>query len=185
MGKMPINAKCVFKGVLFDVYQWEQKMFDGTTKIFEAIKRKNSVQIIAITVDKKIILLEEEQPHIGKFLSLPGGVIDDNETPRVAAIRELIEETGMACENIIPWKEISFGSKIDWTTYYFIAKKCKKNRELKLDVGEKIKLTTILFEEFLQKIEEEEFRNKGFSDIIFRIKNNKGELEKFKKELFD
>lgn len=185
MGKIPQNAKCVFKGILFDVYQWQQEMFDGTQNTFEAVRRNNSVQIIAINDKKQIILLEEEQPFIGKFISLPGGVIDNNETPRIAAIRELMEETGMECENITAWKDISFGSKIEWTTYYFIAKKCKKTKEPKLDSGEKINTIFVSFEEFLEKIEDKQFRNKGFSDIMFRIKHTKGELEKFKKELFD
>ena len=36
--KVPKQAKRVFKGVIFDVYQWEQEMFDGTKEIFEKLK---------------------------------------------------------------------------------------------------------------------------------------------------
>lgn len=63
MAKLPENAKCVFKGVLFDIYQWEQEMFDGTYSIFEKVVRLPSSQIIATTPENKIILLDEEQPH--------------------------------------------------------------------------------------------------------------------------
>jgi len=29
--KIPKDAKLVFKGKIFDVYQWQQKVYDGTT----------------------------------------------------------------------------------------------------------------------------------------------------------
>lgn len=33
--KIPSTAKRVFKGIIFDVYRWEQEMFDETTSTFE------------------------------------------------------------------------------------------------------------------------------------------------------
>ena len=36
MKKIPNNAKRVFKGVIFDVYQWEQEVFDGMSKLIPA-----------------------------------------------------------------------------------------------------------------------------------------------------
>jgi hypothetical protein len=36
---IPNHARIVFHGQLFDVYQWEQKLFNGKTAIFEKIKR--------------------------------------------------------------------------------------------------------------------------------------------------
>ncbi len=39
--KIPPNAKRVFKGIIFDVYQWQQKMFDGSKETFEMLKRAN------------------------------------------------------------------------------------------------------------------------------------------------
>ena len=69
---IPKSAKCVFKGLFFQTYQWQQKQFDGTYATFEAVKRRPTVQIIA-TVGDKIILLKEEQPNYGKFTSIIGG----------------------------------------------------------------------------------------------------------------
>ncbi len=37
------EAKRVFKGVRFDVYQWKQKRYDGTKATFELIKRADSI----------------------------------------------------------------------------------------------------------------------------------------------
>ena len=49
---IPINAKKVFQGIIFDVYQWEQKLFDGTVATFEKLKRP----------DIDIVLCQAEQP---------------------------------------------------------------------------------------------------------------------------
>ena len=54
--KLPENAKLTFKGEIWKVYQWPQKMFDGTTATFEGLKhRKNGVKIIAIHQGKIIM----------------------------------------------------------------------------------------------------------------------------------
>jgi hypothetical protein len=44
------------------VYHWEQEMFDGSTKIFEKLKRNDTVDIIALSQDGEIFVLEEKQP---------------------------------------------------------------------------------------------------------------------------
>jgi hydrolase, NUDIX family len=60
--KIPKNATKVFSGKTFDVYQWEQEMFDGSKKIFEKLKRNDSLDIIAINKNNEIYILEEEHP---------------------------------------------------------------------------------------------------------------------------
>ncbi len=46
---MPANAKRVFKGVVFDTYQWEQDMYDGTKKTFEKLKRPDTVVVFPVS----------------------------------------------------------------------------------------------------------------------------------------
>jgi ADP-ribose pyrophosphatase YjhB (NUDIX family) len=185
MTKIPENAKLVFKGKIFDVYHWQQEMFDGSFETFEGIKRKPSVQIIAITPENKIILLKEEQPFVGKFISVPGGQVEDEETPQENAIKELLEETGMKADELILWKEQQFNSKIEWTTYYYIAKGCKKVQDAEPENGEKIIPYEVSFDEFIKESQRKDFRNKRLKEDIFRMMHISGELEKFKKILFN
>jgi hypothetical protein len=65
--QIPENAKRVFEGKTFDVYQWEQEMFDGKTKIFERLQRNHSVDVIAVSAEGKIYILEERQPGRSVF----------------------------------------------------------------------------------------------------------------------
>ena len=60
---IPRHAKRVFKGEIFEVYQWPQEMFDGSIKTFEMVRRPDTVATIAV-IEDKIIVLEEEQPNL-------------------------------------------------------------------------------------------------------------------------
>ena len=185
--KIPKHAKCVFEGILYDTYQWEQEMFDGSTKTFEALRRKPSVQIIPITTDNKIVILKEKQPTDTEFgYSLVGGGCDEyDEDPKDAAKREMLEETGMVCEELELYETKRAGSKIDWPCYYFIARGCKKIQEQNVDQGgEIIEPLEVSFEEFIEKIEDTYFRNPFFRDMILLMEYKKPEeFKEFKRKL--
>ena len=144
---IPANARRVFKGVMFDVYQWEQELFDGSTKTFEMLRRPDSVDVIAVR-DGKIIAIEQEQPSVGVFYSFPGGRHDvDSETELQAAQREMLEETGMRFSN---WKLIAAIQphiKIDWVVYTFLATGFLGEEKQALDAGERITIIPKTIEE--------------------------------------
>lgn len=45
--KIPKIAKEVFSGVIYDIYHWEQRMFDGSYGTFEMLRRPSTIEIIA------------------------------------------------------------------------------------------------------------------------------------------
>jgi ADP-ribose pyrophosphatase len=144
---IPANATRVFQGVIFDVYQWQQELFDGSRETFEMLKRPDSVNVIAVK-DDKVIVLEQEQPGVNFFYSFPGGRHDvESESELQAAKRELVEETGMTFLN---WKLISAIQphwKIDWIVYTFLATGFVSQTAQKLDGGERITVTLKTIEE--------------------------------------
>lgn len=146
---IPAHAKRVFKGILFDVYQWEQELFDGSRAIFEKLKRPDTVVILPILPDGRIVLIEEKQPGSEVVIGIPGGRIDEDEEVIKAAKRELLEETGYEAEKYILWDAEQVVNKIDWVIYVFIAKGVKKVADLTLDGGEKITLKPVTFDEFI------------------------------------
>jgi 8-oxo-dGTP pyrophosphatase MutT (NUDIX family) len=146
---IPENAKKVFKGVIFDVYQWEQEMFDGTKKTFEKIKRADTVVVFGVLPDGKILLTEQEQPGKKPFIGATGGMIDEGEDILSAAKRELLEESGYEAEEFTLWDAQQPMSKGEWAVYTFIAKGLKKVADLRLDAGEKIKLKPSTLDELI------------------------------------
>jgi ADP-ribose pyrophosphatase len=144
---VPKQAVCVFKGMIFDTYQWDQELYDGTFKTFEMLKRPDTLVIIAVK-DDKIIILDEEQPNLNQFYDIPGGMHDyDVEDELTAAKRELVEETGMTFKT---WKllaVVQHSKKIEQFLYTFLATDFEDQVPQKLDAGEKIKVMELSFDE--------------------------------------
>jgi len=163
---IPDDANCVFKGVMFDVYQWEQKLFDGSTAIFEKVKRPDTVVVFPVLPDGRILLTEQEQPGKEPFIGATGGRVDEGEEVLAAAKRELLEESGYEAENYILWHAEQPVSKMDWAVYVFIAKGLKKVADSDLDGGEKIVLKPVTFDEFIDFGTHERFSEK---EIIFKL----------------
>ena len=181
--KSPDHAKKVFAGKIFDIYQWEQSMYDGSTVTFEKLKRPDTVVVFPVLDDGTILLAEQEQPGKEPFISACGGRMEDCEDVLEAAKREFLEETGYEAREYVLWKAMHPASKIDWVVYFFIAKGCKKVTEQKLDGGEKILLKPVTFDEFLQIGRNEKFMEK---EIIPDLYEALLDTEKYNtlKELF-
>lgn len=183
---LPKNAKRVFKGIIFDVYQWEQEMLDGSKATFEAISRPPTVDVITIVGDK-ILLNKEEQPFLGEFVDVQGGICDENEEPLFTAKRELLEETGYESNTWeLYYSHPYIVKKLLWGHYIYVAKNAKKVTGQNLDNGgEKIEPLLVTFDEFLEIAEKKEFRNKTLRELLFRAKHTPGEIDKIKKLFFD
>ncbi len=182
--KIPKGAKRVFKGIIFDVYQWQQKMFDGSLETFEAIKRQKTVVIIP-TFKNKIVLIKQKQPNTGWFYSFPSGRMDkQDKNPKTAALRELKEETGLTPKKVVLWKTINNGGKTDHDVYIFLAKDCRKTHEQQLDAGEKVKVYNFAFDEFLKLSDSEYFIEKSILIDLLKARLSKKYCEMLKKAFF-
>ncbi len=157
MGAVPKSAKRVFNGIMFDVYQWEQKQFDGSYSTFEKATRLYSVNVIAV-LNGKIIVTKETQPGIKSHYWLPGGRCDRGEKPLSAAKRELFEETGLKSKD---WELLGFDDMnpwhIDWKGYWFVARECAGKLKGQNDSSEKVVPVAVNFDRFI------EIANKLFS----------------------
>jgi len=182
--KLPQNAKRVFKGVIFDVWQWKQKMFDGSYAVFEKLIRADTVNVIAV-VGKKIIVLQQKQPDGKKSKNtLAGGRVDGDESPLEAAKRELLEETGYASKKWILWKKIRPYNKIVWEVHNFIAQNCVKIQKPHPDAGERLKTRLVSFHEFLKVSEDPDFYEGELKNALLRARYNPKYRKEFKRFLF-
>jgi len=150
--KMSADAKKVFKGVIYDVYQWQQKQYDGSYKTFETIKRPDTVVIFPRIATGKFLTIREIQPGFTKpWFSLPVGRVEKQGDLVAEAKRELLEETGYKCDNFTFWYSHQPEAKIDWFVHCFIAKDCYKFEEIVKDKGEKvIELNEMSFDEIVE-----------------------------------
>lgn len=150
---IPANARCVFKGVIFDVYQWDQELYDGSTTTFERVRRPDTVETIGLVGDK-IIVVNDEQPSRPAKLSFPGGRVETGEDVEAAAQRELKEETGYEFKNwrlVKVWKP---QTKIEWFIYLFLAWDGEKTTEPQVDAGERIAVDLLDFNRLKELVAE-------------------------------
>ncbi len=181
---IPPHAKTVFQGKIFRVYQWEQKMFDGTTETFEKIGRTDTVNVIPVTCDGRILLTKQEQPGLrAPFWGTPGGRMDDGEKPLVAARRELLEETGYTSNDITLWYALQPSGMIDWAVYTFIARRSQKSQGTELDNGERIEVHAFDFNEFMRKVMADDFRDTEITCQILKLKE-RDQLDDLRRLLF-
>jgi ADP-ribose pyrophosphatase len=146
LSKIPPHARKVFSGVIFDIYQWDQEMYDGSVHTFESAARADAVSIIPV-IDDQIVIIHEEQPGREANIGFPGGHIDPGEDPLTAARRELYEETGMTFKDLklVAIEDIG-GHKVDWACYRYIATGLVNRDEPRLDPGEKIVVEIVDFD---------------------------------------
>lgn len=144
------KAQRVFKGVRFDIYQWEQEQFDGSKATYEIAKREDTVVVIPV-INNEVVLVKEKQPHWTKeAITLVAGMVNPEEDLREAVKRELKEETGMIFSNfdlvyiepVIP--------AVEWTAYTFIATGYQSSIDKKLDAGEKNEVVKMSFDELIE-----------------------------------
>lgn len=162
--QIPDNATLVFKGKTFDVYQWEQEMFDGKKKVWERLKRNHSVDVIAVTSDEEIYILEEEQPGRSPFFWLVGWSCEEGEEAIETAKRELLEETGLVSNDWELFWKYTRSSKIDCDSHVFIARNCIRKQDQNLDEGwERINFKRLRWVDFLQVVADPKFRVQEFA----------------------
>ncbi len=78
---------------------------DGHTRKWEAVERKNSkgiVIVIPITSAGEFVFIRQFRPAFGGYvIEFPAGLNDKKEALIEVARRELIEETGLICDDIL------------------------------------------------------------------------------------
>ncbi|MBU1292882.1 NUDIX hydrolase [Patescibacteria group bacterium] len=181
---LPKDAERVFSGVLFDVYQWQQELYDGSKTTFEKLHRNDSAVVIPVLEDGMLLLAEDEQPGRLPVLTFPGGQGEEGEHPEELARRELLEETGYTAGELALWRAIQPSSKIDWAIYIYIARNCTKVTEPQLDPGERIILRPISLDELIDLAEDPAFQNKEIVLDLVKARYDREERAVLEKTLF-
>lgn len=97
-----LTSKAVFEGKLVNVYHDTVELENGKEAFREVIRHPGAVAVLALE-GEDILLVRQYRYCIGReLLEIPAGKLEPGEEPLPAAHRELSEETGCACAELIP-----------------------------------------------------------------------------------
>jgi len=97
-----VRSEKKYRGKAFDVRQDLVRLPDGQTVSLDIIDHVGAVTLIPVDENGLIWFVRQYRHATGKLLlELPAGTLEAGEQPEACALRELREETGMACSHLL------------------------------------------------------------------------------------
>ena len=159
-----LDRKLVSSGHVLDFYHDVMELPDGKKEIwdFVAHRKKGGACVVPVLPDGKILLIRQFRPAIGReTLELPAGAKNSyEEDTAVTALRELEEETGYTCDQLIPLLKLQTAvAWCDESTAVYLAEPVEKKGVQQLDEAEEISLESYSPEELRRRIESGEIQD--------------------------
>jgi len=136
-----LDSHYIHKGPWATLRTDKCEMPDGRiVEDYYVLEYPNWVNAVAITEDNKVLMVRQYR-HAADIVSLeiPGGVIDGDEEPQAAMLRELLEETGYHFDDIELIATVYANpATANNHTYCYLAKGGKKVQDQNLDEHEEL-----------------------------------------------
>ena len=141
---------------------------------------RRAAGVVAITKDNKVVVAKQFRPGPEKIMhEIPGGWVDDDEEPEIAARRELLEETGYSASEVTPLGIFGRDSAINGSWYYYLATGCERTHDQSLDSDEFVDIELVTIDDFLKNAKSgnmtDPFAVLGAYDELMKLKGETNE----------
>lgn len=124
----------------------------GVVSDFYTINRHDVVCSMVVTKNGRVVLAKQFRPGTERVMNeLPGGGINRGETPRHAAVREVLEETGYRGHVQFVGKSSNDGWVDGWR-YHFLITQAVLAHSPKPDKNEPIEVITVTMKKFVTMV---------------------------------
>lgn len=136
---------------------------------YYVIELPPSVCAVCLTRENEVLLVRQYRHPIGEVtMELPGGFVDEGETPEQAIARELQEEVAYQFDEIIPVGKIAANPGVlsNWT-YFYLAKGGVAHGEQHFDEHEFLKVEKVSLNEVKQMLMDNQFVQSLHANCVF------------------
>jgi len=96
-----LSSRRVYDGHVINLRVDTVLLPDSKQTTREIVEHPGAVAIVPKLGDEDIVLVRQFRKAVGKYLlEVPAGTVEENETPRACAHRELLEETGYRAKKL-------------------------------------------------------------------------------------
>ena len=120
-----LGSELIFDGKVCHLYKDTVSLPNGKNSTREYMRHIGAVSVVPLTDDGKVICVRQYRyPFARTLIEIPAGKLDyKGENPEEAALRELREETGAVCRELIPMGEFfSSPAILDERIHMYLAK---------------------------------------------------------------
>lgn len=97
------NKRTVFRGMVIDIEQMDVEIGIKGYHTFQIIRHPGGAAVLPVHADGTVSLIRQLRPAVGvTLLEIPAGRLCPGEPPVECARRELLEETGLRTQRIVP-----------------------------------------------------------------------------------
>ena len=126
-----LKSETVYEGLIFNITHDTVLLENEKTAFRDVLWHHGGVCVIPVTDDNEIYLVKQfRYPFSAALLEVPAGKLEKGESHEVCGRRELLEETGFNCEELIYLGEMlptpAYNSEI---THMYLAKGLKFTKQ--------------------------------------------------------
>ena len=151
-----LDSKEIFKTNFFRMRKDRCRLPDGRVMPdYYVFEYHDWAHVIPLTQEGEVVLIKQYRHASGKTcIEVPGGALDSkSEDPKLAAIRELEEETGYVPDDIrLVGKHFPNPASQNNRLFTYVALGCSKLKETKLDPYEDIEVFTVSVPDLLRMV---------------------------------